>query len=185
MIGALVAGITGSGGASLGSFESIATATPTSGTVVTFSSIPSTFKHLQIRMNVLPSTSGGTLKMEFNSDTTVANYAAHWLNGDGSSVYAYGQASYGSIPIIAAGNTIITHPNVGIIDILDYTNTSKYKTVRSIAGYDNNGSGNVEIDSGLWLSTSAISSLSITLSPYLSRAYSSGTTFALYGIKEA
>jgi hypothetical protein len=173
------------GGAAAGAYESIATANPTSGTTVTFSSIPSTYKHLQIRFNAIPSTAGGTLKMQFNGDTTSANYAAHWLNGDGSSVYAYGQSGYGSIPIIAAGNTVITYSNVGIVDILDYASTSKYKTVRSIAGYDNNSVGDVEVDSGLWLSTSAISSLVITLSPYLSRAFASGSAFALYGIKEA
>ena len=67
----------------------------------------------------------------------------------------------------------------GIIDILDYADTSKYKTVRTLFGYDANGSGYIAFSSNLWQSTSAITS--ITMTPVNGIAeYSS---FALYGIK--
>ena len=48
-----------------------------------------------------------------------------------------------------------------IIDILDYANTNKNKTIRSISGIDNNGSGDVSLTSNLWMNTAAITSFEI------------------------
>ena len=75
--------------ADTGSFESIATATGTgSSSTITFSSIPSTYTHLQIRgigKSVLSTpASSDYAKMYFNGDTSTANYYAHQLYGDGS-----------------------------------------------------------------------------------------------------
>ena len=67
-----------------------------------------------------------------------------------------------------------------IIDLLDYSNTNKYKTLRVLAGYDTNGAGVVLLGSGLWMNTNAISSIAIT--PY-SGTFTQYTQFALYGIK--
>jgi len=180
MIGALVAGITGSGGASLSSYESIATATGTgsSGTI-TFSSIPSGFKYLQIRG--IYADGGYNLNMRFNSDSA-SNYARHTLNGSGSAVAAAGAASQAQMDFGAYGAAAANTVSACIIDILDYGSTSKYKTVRVLAGYDENGSGGIWISSGLWQSTSAVSSLSIL---NLYGSYYTRTQFALYGIKEA
>jgi hypothetical protein len=66
----------------------------------------------------------------------------------------------------------------GIVDILDYANTNKYKTLRALAGVDFNGSGRVGLTSGLWQSTSAINAITLEGSSFVQ--YSS---FALYGIK--
>jgi len=66
-----------------------------------------------------------------------------------------------------------------IVDILDYANTNKYKTVRSLNGNDANGSGSMNLSSNVWLSTAAITSLTLSSSSDF-RQYSS---FALYGIK--
>jgi hypothetical protein len=68
----------------------------------------------------------------------------------------------------------------GIIDILDYANTNKYKTARSLRGYDANGSGNMSLISGLWMNTAAISNITLTARGGSVDQY---TTFALYGIK--
>lgn len=183
MIGALVAGITGAGGASLSSYESIATATGTgsSGTI-TFSSIPSTFKHLEIRQLNIPS-GITTLYLSANS-LGGTNYSRHFLLGEGSTVATGGQASQSSIYVCGLYTSIqTTYPNVGIISILDYTSTSKNKTVRIFSGHDRNGSGEVNIVSGSIMTTSAISSISLILdAPY---TFSTSSTFALYGIKEA
>lgn len=187
MIGALVAGITGSGGATLSSYESIATASGTgsSGTI-TFSSIPSTFKHLQIRGLVRGDNSAvtiGNLQTTLNSDSG-SNYARHYLSGDGSTTAAGGSASatfglhYGGLTGANAGSNTM---GTVIIDILDYGSTSKNKTIRSFSGADNNGTGTVAINSMLWMSTNAVTSVSLTVSGNFTTA----TTFALYGIKEA
>lgn len=192
MIGALVAGITGSAGV-LNSFESIATATGTgSSATITFSSIPSGFKHLQIRgISRNAGTSGNyeSTLLRFNSDSG-NNYSAHYLIGNGSSASAYAwtneSGGYGSFTTTA--NAITSTMAAYVIDILDYTNTNKYKTTRILNGFDNNGTGAssfnqgiVGISSSLWLNTAAITSISIVTNSN----WTTSTTFALYGIKEA
>jgi len=182
MIGALVAGQVGSGGASLSSYESIATATGTgsSGTI-TFSSIPSTFKHLQIRIHQVTASGTNDINMTFNNDSA-ANYAVHYLYGTGTTASALGATAVGFIKAAGVNNTATTTiPDVSIIDILDYASTTKNKTARVFEGTDQNGSGSVAIVSGLWLNTSAINRLDFVSASN----YATTTRIALYGIKEA
>lgn len=161
------------------SFESIATATGTgsSGTI-TFSSIPSTYQHLQLRVNS-KNTSGNNLVMQLNSDTGT-NYTRHYLRGDGTSVTASGQTSQSQIEFMGSGSGT-PYPAVLIIDIHDYASTSKYKTIRNLSGQDENGSGTITLSSGLWLSTSAVNSITFKISS--SGSFTTDSTFALYGIK--
>ena len=162
------------------SYESIATLTGNgSSTSLTFSSIPSTYKHLQIR--ALGRNSSGYIR--FNSDTA-ANYARHYLRGNGTASSALGAASQNEMyGFEFTDNTDTANIyGVGLIDILDYASTSKNKTLRALTGADKNGSGSIYLYSGLWLSTSAITSITI-YSP--ANAPTTDSTFALYGIKGA
>jgi len=147
---------------------------------VTFSSIPSTYTHLQVRfMNFGQSSTAQYFRL--NGDTG-SNYARHLLVGSGSAAAAYAGSSQTSLWPISGINTS-SFPAVGIIDILDYKNTNKYKTTRTLGGIDNNGgSGNngVEFSSGLWMNTNAVTS--ITFFP-LSGNFTQYSQFALYGIK--
>ena len=181
MIGALVAGITGSGGASLSSFESIASGngTGSSGTI-TLSSIPSTFKHLQLR--ILVAATSGDCGIRVNSDSG-NNYARHVLRGSGSgSGSAFGVASTDVAANLFPGG-VFTTPSVAIIDILDYASTSKYKTFRIFSGQDYaTSSGYLEIDSGLWMNTAAITSISVI---NVGTSWNTNTRVSLYGIKES
>ena len=166
------------------SFESIATTTlSTTTTNITFSSIPSTYQHLQIRMLSRASNASvdRTISLRLNGDTG-ANYAYHYVDGDGATASASGVASATSmVSIKTAGASAGTNTfGVCIIDIHDYASTTKTKTVRLLNGFDNNGAGNVLIASGLWNSTSAVNSFTIVNTSFLS-----GTTVALYGIKGA
>lgn len=180
MIGALVAGITGSGGASLSSYESIATTTlGAAASTLSFSSIPSTFKHLQIRINFDVVTSGSEIRLRLNSDSGT-NYAYHYMLGNGSGVSAGGATTQTFCEVISASSN--TYPTVAIIDILDYASTTKNKVVRVLAGNDRNGSGEIWVTSSLWLNTSAINALTFSLD---SGNIDTGSTAALYGIKEA
>ncbi|NCU72421.1 MAG: hypothetical protein EBY66_05360 [Candidatus Fonsibacter lacus] len=70
-----------------------------------------------------------------------------------------------------------------VVDILDYANTNKYKTFRSLMGIDNNGSGSIRLRSGLWMSTSAITAIKMT--PSTSGSFQQYSSFALYGIASA
>ena len=174
IVGLLDAGIP----ASTNSYESISTVTVGSGgqSTITFSSIPSTYKHLQIRAIAKASGSNFNPKMQFNSDTG-SNYSWHYIYGDGSTAVAGAGATQAFIynSIISTNSSMY---NAFIIDILDYTNTNKYKTTRELSGQDRNASGEIALWSGNWRSTSAITSI----------AFSNGTfdqysQFALYGIK--
>jgi hypothetical protein len=167
------------------SYESIATANGTgSSGVITFSSIPSTYKHLQIRY-IARDTQTATFvtapTVSFNGDTA-NNYTTHYLYGNGTVVTAganVGTNEFGYILATGANAGTNTYA-AGIIDILDYTSTSKTKTVRTMSAADNNGSGEIYFNSGLWFATpAAITSITFNASTN----YTSLTTFALYGIR--
>ena len=165
-------------------YESIATVygTGSSNTII-FSSIPSTYQHLQIRSLSKTTTAGtanATYTLQFNSDTG-SNYTRHALVGDGATVSASGAANQTSIR--AGGNTEANSTNifaVSIVDILDYANTNKYKTLRTLFGSDLNGSGEINLRSGVWMNTSAVTSITLTTS---SGNFASGTVIELYGIR--
>jgi hypothetical protein len=169
------------------SYESIATVTVGSGgtTSISFSSIPSTYTHLQMRFTARSkdNDTNAFIYMQLNGDTA-SNYSDHYLRGDGSSVSAIGNANNtviyatGQIPALVATASVF---GVGVVDILDYANTNKYKTSRSLNGYDSNGSGSVFHESGNWRNTNAVSS--ITLTTQASQGFAQYSSFALYGIK--
>lgn len=175
----------GSGGGG-GSYESIATVTASSGaTSITFSSIPSTYKHLQVRWlaNTYNATSNEGVYIQFNGDTA-ANYSFHNLYGDGSGAGASGGASV-TYPCLTS--TILPPSGstygAGILDVIDYASSSKNKTARMFSGKDTNGATTqmVTLASGAWLNTAAITSLTFKTGT----GFSSTSTFALYGIKGA
>ena len=169
------------------SYESIATTTVGGGgsSTITFSSIPGTYKHLQIRILARSNYAvqlTDYLKLRYNSDSG-ANYSVHLLYGNGTTVTALGFASQNEnwIQRVSAAGATASVFGVAVVDILDYTNTSKYKTMRNLGGSDNNSTGLVYLASGLWQNTAAISSISITAGDGSSLdQYSS---FALYGIR--
>lgn len=167
------------------SYESISTVTVGSGgaSSITFSSIPSTYTHLQLRGISRGTTAGngGNIYLRFNSDTS-SNYGWHTMRGDGASVSAGATLTQTSmyVALYPAANQTAGNFGAAVIDILDYTNTNKYKTVRSLNGNDRNGSGYIYFQSGLWLSTSAITRIDLLPEADNFAQYSS---FALYGIK--
>ena len=165
------------------SYESIATVTVGSGgsASIDFTSISSAYKHLQIRGINRNETSDNTFRIRFNSDSG-SNYSRHFLYGDGSTATAAAGASTASIgvTIIATSSNASSIFSGFVIDILDYANTSKYKTVRSLGGYDANGSGYITLTSGVWMNTAAVTSITLISDSGDQNQYSS---FALYGIK--
>jgi hypothetical protein len=173
--------LAGVGAGPSGDFQSIATVTVgvSGSSTIDLTSIPSTYKHLQIR-GLLKATTGSQVNFKLNSDAT-ANYARHGVMSDGGAASSYGGANtsyfsglnYAGLP--TGANVFATV----IVDILDYANTSKYKTVRVYIGQDSNGSGEIGLNSGVWFSTSAISSVNVFLPTGNFAQYS---TLALYGI---
>lgn len=181
MIANLVAGFIGEIPVSLTSYESIQTVTlGSNASTISFTSIPSTYTHLQIRAIARWST--GTeagVKMRLNSDTG-SNYAYHELYGTGSGAGASAgttQTSISDVMYIRSGTSIF---GAAVIDILDYSNTNKYKTIRSLNGCDANGAGYMNLVSGLWQNTAAVTNIELFVATNAMTQYSS---FALYGIK--
>lgn len=164
-------------------YESIASATVGSGgqSVVTFNSIPSTYKHLQIRFmaRVTGATSLDNLTMRLNN-TSGTSYTSHFLQGDGSgrsSNYITINGSELYVGRLTGANSTSGVFGVGIIDIFDYKETTKYKSVRTLSGQDQNGSGELYYLSGLFNSTTAVSRIDFL------NTYAEGTKFGLYGVK--
>jgi hypothetical protein len=189
ILGIIASGI--SGNLVTNSYESISTVTVGSGGAanIEFTSIPSTYTHLQIRgiaqeTRATYGISDGT--MQFNSDTA-NNYSTHAIQGTGSAVQV---AANANVPFVYLadgmwGTNTGGSFGISIIDILDYANTNKYKTVKVLSGVDFNGTiagygGYVGIVSGNWRNTNAITSIKINPQNGNFTQYSQ---FALYGIK--
>lgn len=151
----------------------------TSQSTIEFTSIPQTYTHLQLRYTARNSSQNYFVRIGFNSNTTATDYAYHIINSTGSSVtvgfensFAYGPRVYSQSPSTIFG--------IGVVDILDYANTNKNKTFRGLGGFDANGSGELDFMSGLWMKTSAITSIQLSA---FGGSYTQNSHFALYGIQ--
>jgi hypothetical protein len=171
-----------------GAYDALASVTlSASATSVVFAGIPTGYKHLQLRVlaqGTRVTYGTGDLNIQLNGDTS-SNYAFHYLEGDGSSPSA--SASTSNTYIFAGRTGTTTGGTFGgaIIDVLDYSNVNKYKTLRSLYGTDLNGTvggvgGRAGLASGLWMSLLSINSITLTPSSSPFTQYSS---FALYGVK--
>lgn len=162
------------------SYESIATTTVGAGgsSTITFSSISSTYKHLQIRYTLAASSLNTDLRMQFNSDTG-ANYTRHYIYGTGGSAVSGATTgnTYNAIGYAFSSNS---QPYSGVVDILNYSESTKYKTTRSLSGTDENSAGSIIFFSGLWMNTNAVTSITLSQA---SGNFAQYSTFALYGIK--
>jgi hypothetical protein len=166
------------------SFDSIQTVTVGSGgqSSVSFTSIPSTYKHLQVRAIGRDDTAPSDARYTFNSDTG-SNYSFHLLVGNGSTAASYNATSQTFLRGAPYCDTSTNVFGAGVTDILDYQNTNKYKTVRTLTGLENNTStySQIQFYSGLWMNTSAITSITIT--PSGGGVWTQYSSFALYGVK--
>ncbi len=147
---------------------------------ITFSNIPQTYQHLVIRGVYLGSATNDDVRVQVNGITSSV-YAIHGLYGIGNA----------STPLVTQGSSATffylttnagdgTNPASSVCEILDYTNTSKYKVARIISGLDRNGSGQIQFFSGSYQQTTAISSLRIHTPVGNMNA---GTRYSLYGVK--
>ena len=168
-------------------YDSIQTVTVSGSSTfsISFTSIPSTYTHLQIRgigaVNRTAAFTGGTA-WTFNGDTA-ANYSSHNLYGYNSVASTGSSVSISSMGLADVGtiNASVQYWSPTVIDILDYANTNKYKTARAFTGMDNGtATGEIDFYSANWRSTSAITTITMTVSTFNLLA---GTTYALYGIK--
>lgn len=179
-------GILASSGGGGASFELISTQVLESAvSSVTFSSIPATYTHLQLRVVGRASSTGNStaVLVKVNNDSS-SIYAVHSLTGNGSSVTSFGLGATApflrgiDIPDAA---TVANGFGVSIMDFVDYASTSKYKTMRALYGKHSDANQLVGLASGVYQSTSAISRLDLT--PQNASNLVVGSRFSLYGIK--
>jgi hypothetical protein len=171
--------------------------TTTGITTIDLSSIPATYKHLQLRLLWQSNTNSSGeygLAVLPNSDGSTTDNAFHWLCGNGGSVASTARTNttpgnYGLIPYPqpqSTGQSI--NPSsyqsqfvAAIVDFVDYASTSKNKTIKTLSGFAMGGGQNITVGSMLWTDTSAINRLFM----YCSNApqFTVGSRFSLYGIK--
>jgi hypothetical protein len=161
-------------------YEPIATQTLGSAVnQVTFSSIPSTYTDLILVQNGAFNPAGGDAFIRFNSDTGTS-YSITWLTGSGTAATSGRETSQTRMVI-----DINAYPTTGIstriLQIMNYANTTTYKTALSRA---NNGASGVDAIVGLWRSTAAINRIDL-FAWTASFSFDAGTMFTLYGIKAA
>lgn len=160
-------------------YEPIATSTLGSAqSSVTFSSIPQTYTDLILIESFQFASTGSQSLIKFGDSSSL--YSVTTLRGDGSSANS---ARFTNDSQIAntPGNTNGT-ANVqvtGIRHIMNYSNTTTYKTVLQRFG---DTSSQVFAVVGLWRNTAAINTLNIIS---LTGNFNSGSSFTLYGIKAA
>jgi hypothetical protein len=141
----------------------------------TFSSIPSTYKHLQIVAFVKSSTSTPYMQMRYNSDSGNNYNQINWFPSAGS----WGSGGNYSAPIgYVASNGMFNSSTFGnlVIDIVDYTNTN---TEKNFIAYGGSQAQEGEMTYGVWHSSSAINNIYLQLS---AGNFATGTTITLYGL---
>lgn len=161
----------------------IAGANGNGSSAIFFNDIPQTFTHLQVRVfgrGGVAST-GSNIYTNWYGSTSASTYSDHRLGGDGSTAYS---AADTGLPYIFGGamfsgaNATANIMGTCIIDILDYTNTNKFKTLRMIGGNDRNGSGQAILASGLIQFSGAITTGYVDTEG----AFTTATRVDLYGI---
>lgn len=166
-----------------GAYDALATVTVPSGglTSITFAGIPAGYKHLQIRYLRRNTAVADAQYMRVNGDD-VQRYSYHMLRGDGSSATSIGASTQSVIelPYTAYSGVTANAFGVGTVDLLDYANTNKFKTFRSLGGADFNGSGAINFVSGSYQSLNPVTSILIYAAPGSIAEFSQ---FALYGVK--
>jgi hypothetical protein len=163
-------------------YELIATVILSSAGTAYFSNIPQNYKHLQVRAATLVNgTSNGNYQdsWAFNSDYTGSNYSTHQLRGNGSSVVSqyYSTGMFMQFASFTSGTPVT---NTAIFDVLDYSNTNKFKTARLFGGVAGPSSNFITLSSALWKSTAAISAIEYN---YGGVQLGANSRVSLYGIR--
>lgn len=168
-----------------GYFESIATVTLSSASAsVDFNSLPTTYTHLQLRYSIVSQAGTNDFSLGMNGSFSIPNSSSHIMFAyQGNGVSAQNQSSFNFVTLHLGLSASVpsTHIMSGIVDILDYRNTNKTKTIRHMFCHNRNTDGFVALSSGNLNSTSAMTSLNL----YNGYNWGAGTTFELYGIRGA
>lgn len=165
-------------------YEPISTTTlGSAASSVTFSSIPGTYTDLILVVNGSSTAgTGSRLRIGNGSVDTGSNYSFTFLEGTGSGTNTYlnSNAAYIQMNNYSQFAPSPTYNTTEIVQIMNYANTTTYKTVINRSNLAQTG---VSTMVGLWRSTSAIN----VITYYCSNAttFEAGFTATLYGVKAA
>jgi len=157
-------------------------ASTTIGTAVasyTFSSISGSYTDLVLITYGKSTTADNGYALRFNGtggSGSNTNYSTTYLYGDGSTAASTRVSNSWNISMARIDNTMFA---TGITHIMNYSNSTTYKTVLTRGGDGSILVANV----GLYRSTSAITQIQIE--PQAGGNFDVGSTFALYGITAA
>lgn len=176
--------VAGAGAGGGGAFDLLETTLISSNTAsVTFSSLSaySDYKHLQIRAVMRKTDSGTSSRIRLNGDTG-SNYARHRLQGNGTSVTSSGSASqtYMNFPLMPDSGMTADGFGAIVVDVLDFSSSSKNTTIRSFGGYTVSDGQVINLDSGFWNNTAAVTSIEFS---FTAGSIEAESRFSLYGVK--
>jgi hypothetical protein len=166
----------------LSDYELIGTAFGTgSSPTIEFTSIPQSFKHLQVRWTARATSTSRTQLLKLNGATT--GYAHHGVYANSSNVLSEQYVSQTSIALfsgISSSSSGSGQIGLGIMDILDYSSTTKNTTTRTLYGLSTDNPVYIALHSGLFSNTQAITSIALTMA---AGNFASISRFSLYGLK--
>jgi len=158
-------------------YEPLATVTASGvSTFLVMSSIPSTYTDL-VLVGTYPKVNAGSTRLTVNSNTS-AIYSQSVLYGNGTTVAAGPDNNTNQFYLMDYLNASTSNANVSITHIMNYSNTTTFKTFLERSGVTDKGT---VLSAGLWRNTAAINRIDITDGSN----FSAGTRFTLYGIKAA
>ena len=192
--GIVASGISGNLYKPTGDYDALGTFEVTTSGIgeVVFSSIPDNYRSLEIyitgRDSRTPVTYGNIL-MQYNGDTNT-NYSYHAIFGDGRSSAVFEDSGYNApflIALNAPGAASLANSfGSSIIKIRDYADTTTYKTMQYMCGYESNTTGygniysNVATGGGNWRSTDPVASIRLYAA---NTPIAIGSHFTLFGVK--
>ena len=163
-------------------YELIASASPTGGTTVTFNSIPQTYTDLKLIIEGKSNQTGTSyngMRMTVNNDTSTSYwYHDIWTNS-GTTVSQSTGYSNNFISVVDMAQASQSVAGFGEVDIMDYTSSTKLKTLIYKQAYDLG----VVLSAGCYPQTSAITRLDFQRDG--TNTFRSGTNIKIYGIKRA
>ena len=161
-------------------YEPIATVNGTgSSNTISFTSVPATYTDL-VMVFEGAAASGGTAGLSFtiNGNTSGNLYSDTRIQGNGSttSLSRNSSTNLGNFGYISSSNR-----SMSILNIMNYSNTTTFKTLISRSNTLDASDGRVGSYVALFRDTAAVNRVDITATPN----FATGSTFTLYGIKAA
>jgi hypothetical protein len=156
----------------------------TSTTSITFTGISGAYTDLRLIINSQNQNSTNQPYIQFNSDTGTGttNYSTTSVQGNGSTTASNRHTNnIGWYPVPGPGVGTTGNFQPWIVEIMDYSNTTTFKSGQSRF---NNSASILSMNSHLWRSTAAITSITITAEAGAGYLVPN-STFSLYGIAAA